>query len=56
MQGVSDITGLNPADIREVSERTGVIIERDESQSSPEETTESIEQSMTHSFELAENG
>ena len=54
LQGVSEITGLNLADIREVSERTGVMIERPQTAPKAEPVEESMEHGMTHSFDLAE--
>ena len=54
IQGVSDITGLSPSEVREVSERTGVTIERvvNPSESMPEE--QAMHETAIQSFDLIE--
>ncbi len=54
IQGVSDITGLTPSDIREVSERTGVAIERRVIQAESNKQEIPLEETIAQSFELTE--
>lgn len=54
IQGVSDVTGLTPSEVRELSERTGVSIERPVVEPSVQSSEPALEQTVVQSFDLIE--